>query len=192
MNAEPREFADGFGQTVAIDTDGEHELVLGFCSNFREMKPVWYLHGALHFFREPGRLAKCVASEEQTVMGSIREHMADDLYPLLVLEGRDDQKQAAIDTDRTYLAKAFEALQTAEGPLVTYGFGLSQHDLHIAKAIAQNEDLTPVFIGVHNEAKLPEMIDTLKKSASSFDESRFRYFDSKSIDPWNTPEANPK
>jgi hypothetical protein len=184
MHANPRIFGDGFGETIVTDARGEPDVVLGFCSNFPATRPVWYLHGALHFFREPGYLSKCVASEEQTVIENVRAQMAEDRYPLIVLEGRHDQKHTAIDAD-SYLAKAREALETAEGPLVTYGVSFSDHDLHIVEAIVGNEALTPVFAGVHDEAKLPEVKDTIDRFATSDDGTRFRYFDSKSVDPWN-------
>jgi len=112
---------------------------------------LFYLHGALHFFLNEGRLCKhCWSRTGHRLTDLIRAGLAEGNYPLFVAEGSPEKKLEQIQRIG-YLWYALDKFSRIEGPLVVFGHSLGLSDSHIADAIADNVKLTTLFIGLHGD-----------------------------------------
>ena len=98
---------------------------------------IFYLHGALHLYREGRRTIKRRYAGGIPILDQLNDAMADGELPLFVSEGNCQQKLAAIE-DSTYLKACYDALATTRQSLTLYGFGFHPNDQHIINAIAKS------------------------------------------------------
>jgi hypothetical protein len=102
---------------------------------------VFYLHGALHLYRDARRTIKRRYGGGVPILDQLDEAMASGEFPLFVSEGAWQQKLAAIE-DSTYLKACYDALATNRQALTLYGFGFHPNDQHIVNAIAKSNTRT--------------------------------------------------
>lgn len=101
---------------------------------------VYYLHGALHLYRdvEAAELQKLTwVRTGEPLIDQIRRQLAADRFPLIVAEGTIKEKLAKIQTS-DYLSKGLRSLAGMGGGLVAFGLSMSENDEHILRAIAQS------------------------------------------------------
>lgn len=112
---------------------------------------VFYLHGGLHLFVEDARLTKLNYGGGPLV-DQLQLRLEDGDYPLVVTEGRTEEKQAKIQKS-TYLSYASEQLGKLSGVLFLYGLALSPNDAHIF-ALLESADsgIHTLYVGLHDPA----------------------------------------
>lgn len=99
-------------------------------------RPVLYLHGALHLFRdEDGDTCKFAAGGGLTLLQLFDAIGERD--PVFVSEGSSADKMDVI-RNSAYLRFAHERLASDPGPFVVFGHALGQQDAHIAAALDRN------------------------------------------------------
>lgn len=141
---------------------------------------LFFLHGALHLYRNGIELFKITYKENKMVMEQIKEYVETGEYPFLVLEGEHRYKLNSIDRNR-YLLNSFEELSQINGVLFIIGSSFCKEDGHIWSAISRNNNLTCVYIGLHDSDK-----DTVKTKAEKFlSDKQCKFFDVKDAEIWN-------
>ena len=135
-------FQDGFrGQPPEFDKSQNQIL---------DQISVFFLHGALHFFRMEGKVRKLVQNEQSWILDQVEDRIASNTFPVIVTEGTSLGKRSVIEGS-SYLEWAFSRFRRLNGNLFTYGTSLSEHDAHISKAISDNCRLKSLFVGIHTE-----------------------------------------
>jgi Domain of unknown function (DUF4917) len=102
---------------------------------------VLYLHGALHFFQQKGRLEKVKYQADEPrgqLIQQIAQRVNDGMAPLFVCEGTNQQKFSHISSSR-YLRFCLNALTKSNVPLFMFGHSLAHSDQHIADAICSSQ-----------------------------------------------------
>jgi predicted NBD/HSP70 family sugar kinase len=111
---------------------------------------VFYLHGAFHLYVEDKRLRK-LGFRDGRLMEQVRERLLEGRYPLVVTEGRSDEKLDRIERS-AYLTYAHGALEELTGTLFIHGMSLSPNDDHIlAKLESKDSQVETLFVGIHGD-----------------------------------------
>lgn len=184
------QFGDGFRPDEA-DPEGPS---LVFSEKLGASKGMLYLHGGLHLFTSPkGALHKHSWKREgKPLMQLILESLARGQYPLFVAEGSPEKKLEQIRKN-AYLFYALGKFGRIESPLVTFGHSLGSSDGHISDAIASNEDIKAIYVGLHGAEDDPRRIDTRNAAvqiAHRWGERRFKkdldlyFYDSATAGCW--------
>lgn len=96
---------------------------------------IFYLHGALHIFDAGAELQKYTwINTGRRLTEQIREALEQDSYPLIVAEGRSDQKKAKI-MHSNYLSRGYRSLPKVSGAMFLHGHSLASNDDHILRLI---------------------------------------------------------
>ena len=98
--------------------------------------PLYFLHGALHLFKENGETKKLVRSWDN-LLDRIQENIEANNPPLFVSQGTSEQKLKTI-TSSDYLAHCYKQLSQISGGLTIYGSSLRPEDEHIVSAIKKS------------------------------------------------------
>lgn len=101
---------------------------------------IFYLHGALHFFKDSkdGSIRKITYKRtKKALIDQTRKFLEEDNYPLVVAEGSAETKLKRVD-ESAFLSHGHRSLAGRGGGLVIYGLSLSVNDQHIARAIASS------------------------------------------------------
>jgi Domain of unknown function (DUF4917) len=102
-------------------------------------RPVLYLHGALHLYRdEDGDTRKLAAGGGLTLLQLFDAIGERD--PVFVSEGSSVDKMNVI-RNSDYLRFAYENLAADHGPFVIFGHALGEQDAHIAEALNREIDI---------------------------------------------------
>ena len=100
---------------------------------------VFYLHGALHLFDAGAELQKYTwINTGRRLTEQIREALEQTYYPLIVAEGRSEQKKAKI-MHSNYLSRGYRSLPKVGGALFIHGHSLAENDEHILRLIARGK-----------------------------------------------------
>lgn len=100
---------------------------------------VFYLHGALHLFDAGAELQKYTwINTGRRLTEQIREALERSYYPLIVAEGRSDQKKAKI-MHSNYLSRAFRSLPKVSGAMFLHGHSLADNDEHILRLVRRGK-----------------------------------------------------
>lgn len=102
---------------------------------------IFYLHGALHFFKDSrdGSIRKITYKRtKKALIDQTRKFLEEDNYPLVVAEGSAETKLKRVD-ESAFLSHGHRSLAGRGGGLVVYGLSLSVNDQHIARAIASSK-----------------------------------------------------
>jgi hypothetical protein len=108
---------------------------------------VFYLHGALHLFDAGAELQKYTwINTGRRLTDQIREALESSYYPLIVAEGRSEQKKAKI-MHSNYLSRGYRSLPKVGGALFIHGHSLADNDEHILRLISRGKT-KHIFISV--------------------------------------------
>lgn len=110
---------------------------------------VFFLHGALHLFvDEDKRVHKLSWGEHGSLVPEIRRRLDRGMYPLIVTEGRREEKEARIDRS-AYLRTAHRRFANIEGALFVHGVSMSPNDDHIFEPVADEQSrIVALYVGV--------------------------------------------
>jgi len=118
------------------------------------MKSIFFLHGALHIYRENGQLRKHTWCRTGTpLIQGIRQGFEERQYPLFVAEGSSDKKMRQINSD-PYLDYCLGKLGRIENNLVIFGLSFGDNDAHLLNAIKGNLKLHDVYVGIYGDMDL--------------------------------------
>lgn len=199
-----RKFLEHFGQVFTINYDlllywiimkGDDSLFndgfgLGDDGNLiwkNTDQKMYYLHGALHLFEfENEYTSKLRSGGEHKLTSQIREKIEKNIYPLVVFEGKSEQKMKSICSN-PYLYHSHEKFSSLTGSLFILGSSLSDNDKHIINAIKKS-DITHLYVGVCDPGdieRLKQKLDGVPKPK----EEGVIFFDSKSVtNDWSSKE----
>jgi hypothetical protein len=147
MRAVPPALGDGF-RPDPDDADAEH---LVFSERIGSGRGLFFLHGALHLYQVAGETRKhSWIRSGRRLTELIVEGLEHGQYPLFVAEGLWERKAEQIQRN-AYLAYCLGKLSRIREPLVIFGHGMTENDTHITHAIADNEDLSTIYVGLHGD-----------------------------------------
>lgn len=199
-------FTDGFGP----DTDSELQAMVyeGF-HGWSTRSRFYWPHGALFITRDTtGQLLKLTQQSIAFLSEDAREFLQelgkptltdiclfgyDQISPLFVAGGNDQQKRAQIAADQ-YLREVLSAFGALEGHLVTYGWSMSDADNHLVDAIVANPNLHNLYVGIYGDPCEPDNQRIIKKALElpSRRDPRFplnvRFYSSNSAGVWDEPD----
>lgn len=132
---------------------------------------IFYLHGALHFFKDSkdGSIRKITYKRtKKALIDQTRKFLEEDNYPLVVAEGSAETKLKRVD-ESAFLSHGHRSLAGRSGALVIYGLSLSLNDQHIANAIASSNirKLAVSIYGDVNSEINQQLLSSLDKITAS-------------------------
>lgn len=147
MSAEDPPFQDGF----RADPDDHEAPYLVFHERMGGSPGVYYIHGALHLYREAGELRKhsWVRTGER-LTDQIQGGLDRGRYPVFVAEGRPEKKLEQIRQDG-YLSYCLGKLGRIRSDLVIFGHALGYGDRHIVDTIAENTGVRNIYVGIYGD-----------------------------------------
>lgn len=118
---------------------------------------IYYLHGALHLYRDEFNTYKTVS--RGSLLLDFTELITEQHTPLFISEGTSAQKLSLIGSN-DYLSFCFSSLMKSRGYMTIHGASLNlETDSHISRAINLS-DVTHIAYGIHqpdgNEEKIME------------------------------------
>jgi hypothetical protein len=179
ISKDPRyHLKDGFGGRSNITWKGTIEKIAE--------QNVYYLHGCLFFYLdEHNILSKLTNQACATIPQQIRKYLESGKKPLIVLEGKYEEKLDIIRSS-PYLHHAFESFGNLSGNLFIFGFSLNEHsDKHLIDQI-QNSNVKNIFLGNHNstEDELNEKSNLLTTTTHSKKKRNIFVFNSNEASNW--------
>lgn len=151
-----------------------------------DTQTVFYLHGALHLFDAGAELQKYTwINTGRRLTEQIREALEANLYPLIVAEGRSEQKKAKI-MHSNYLSRGYRSLPKVSGALFIYGHSLAENDEHILKLLDKGR-VQQIFVSIYGDPDTPGN-QAITKRALRFGTARkkpsIRFYDAASAAAW--------
>ncbi|MAG37264.1 MAG: hypothetical protein CL878_13605 [Dehalococcoidia bacterium] len=118
------------------EVDDSIEFAFGDTDVAERAKRIYWLHGALHIYREAGLSSRDLkrVNDSTDLLTKFGEPLGNDAVPLLVTEGSSEWKMDRIK-DASYLSFCYEAFRQFQESLVIFGHSLSDTDRHIVKAM---------------------------------------------------------
>lgn len=156
-----------------------------------ENQTVHFLHGALHLWEEADLGGEPITYKQEwtrrfTLIEALRHALDGGLYPLVVMEGTAEQKQAAIDAS-PYLRGCLRSLRHLGRSLFTYGWAMSGNDDHIVQAIDKSgvERLYVGLFGKRKEGSNPSVVAKAEElAATSDDRIKVQFWDVTTAGLW--------
>lgn len=197
MRQEDLPHSDGFGQELVerenwVDPNTpEYESDLTYGPNMSGQN-VFYLHGALPFFDVGYAVLKEKYQDRKYLLQNISTRMKNGEYPIFVAAGDGTQKLNHIRHNH-YLAACYDALCSATGSLVTFGFNFGDSDSHIIDAINQASRfrtgrggcLYSLYIGTYSKTDR----DHIQRILPKFATKKVYAFDASTADVWGQDDA---
>ncbi len=120
----------------------------------RKEQNLFYLHGALHIFKE-GRgesvpIQKLTVRSEGTLADQIQGHVVRNSAIACVFKGKDKEQEIQ---ESLYLRACLDRLKKIEGVLVIHGSDFGGNDDHIWKAIRDNSGIKEVYVSLYKEGE---------------------------------------
>lgn len=138
---------DCFG-ACDINSDAEYCV---FQEHLGPSQGILFIHGALHLYLAKGQVRKHTWSRTGVpLIDSISSALESGHYPLFVAEGLAHKKKQQIEKS-SYLSYCLSKLTRIEGPLVVYGWAMGDSDQHILDALAHNEKLKIIYVGLFGD-----------------------------------------
>jgi hypothetical protein len=142
---------DGFRNDV---DDEDADWVVWDNVGSRQSQTVHHLHGALHLFDAGDRLKKLTWIRTSVpLLDQIRTALDAGEYPLVVTEGRSEEKLQKIDHS-AYLSGSYRSFGNIGGVLFVYGHSLAESDDHILELILRSK-VTAAYISIFGEPDSP-------------------------------------
>ncbi|WP_341836113.1 DUF4917 family protein [Chitinophaga pollutisoli] len=188
-------FGDGF-RAEFENPDAEYVV---FAERLGGDKGIYHLHGALHLYFSDGYIKKhCWSRTKRPLIDLIKSGLDNNSFPLFVAEGSPEKKVEQINSN-AYLSYCLSKLGRITNRLVVFGNTLGASDGHIVDAIADNDKLIEVCIGLYGDVDSPTNQETIKSAQSILDrrakmnvfrkrkdkELNLIYYKSDSIDIWS-------
>lgn len=127
---------------------GYDDGLLVFSPDISCVPHIFYLHGALHLRKSPENMAyKVRYTPHYNLLAKLHDHLQQNIYPILVFEGRDQEKVKTINND-AYLTYINQIFANITGMLVTFGFSFGNNDAHIINSII-NSGVSYLLVGAH-------------------------------------------
>lgn len=132
--------------------------------NLKHYKHVYYLHGALCYFKNDIIDYKILRKPAIELIEVIENKIREGKFPLFVSEGTSSDKLKSIGRSN-YLNFCLRKLKTDKAPLLVFGTSLSSNDKHIVDAICQNNRdlIIAVYIGNKTETILNREVAEFKE-----------------------------
>ncbi len=110
--------------------------------------PVHFVHGAMHLIVGGNGATRKLTRLGGSLLDQFGEPVDgdSDARPLLVTEGSSHDKLRAIDGN-DYLTHCLNQLKAHDGPLVVFGHGFGEQDMHLVDAINRHPD-RPVAVSI--------------------------------------------
>jgi len=147
---------------------------------------VFYLHGALHLFDAGAELQKYTwINTGRRLTDQIREALEASYYPLIVAEGRSDQKKTKI-MHSNYLSRAYRSLPKVAGAIFLHGHSLGDNDDHILRLIRLGRT-RHLFVSIFGDPDSPPNRHIMARAQSLQDKRRARrveFYDAASARVW--------
>ncbi|TCK45859.1 uncharacterized protein DUF4917 [Leucobacter luti] len=112
---------------------------------------VSFLHGALHLFEESSGNGKRLVKVTFPMVPTIKSHLEDDKRPLVVTEGRSNDKlERVLASD--YLKQCHRLFGAASGALFVLGFSFDKNDDHLLDLITSpDSNVTSLYVSIHGK-----------------------------------------
>lgn len=145
----------------------------------------YYLHGAMHLFMDSPDVDKIVYRTGNPLRDQVRTKILNDEFPIFVSEGTSIEKTIRIEENK-YLTHCLDALKGLTGSLFIHGHSLDENDDHIWDAIAENRNITAIFVGIHGDENSARNIAKKAKASSIVErnQSHLVYYDVSTADIW--------
>jgi hypothetical protein len=147
---------------------------------------VFYLHGALHLFDAGSELQKYTwINTGRRLTDQVREALERSYYPLIVAEGRSDQKKEKI-MHSNYLSRGYRSLFKISGGLFLHGHSLAEKDEHILHVVRRGRN-KHLFISLFGDPTSPEnqeIITRAQRLSGSRGQRRVDFYDAESARVW--------
>ena len=152
-----KKWVDGFAHQLSQNfVKGVQDVKVGrwLSKYISKGQNVFFLHGAVHLFEDSQRdnifkvKYRKPDKEKQgvKVLDQVNRLIENKYYPTFIAEGEYAQKRAEI-YKCDYLKACFEALESLTGNLVTFGWGITEPDLHIIDQLFKS-DLSEIYVGI--------------------------------------------
>ena len=147
----PPPYEDGF----RADEDDPEATSVVFAEHLGDKKGLFFLHGALHLYVGSGGLRKHSWTRTgRRLTDQIQAGLDAGRYPLFVAEGSPDRKLEQIRSN-AYLAYCLGKFGRITNRVVVFGHSLGASDAHIADALARNDKLKEIYVGVYGGLTSP-------------------------------------
>lgn len=124
---------------------------------------LFYLHGALHLFDAGSELQKYTwINTGRRLTEQIREALEQNYYPLIVAEGRSEQKKAKI-MHSNYLSRGYRSLPKVSGAIFIHGHSLAENDGHILRLIRRGKT-KHAFVSIFGDPDSPANRDIITRA----------------------------
>jgi hypothetical protein len=125
---------------------------------------VYFLHGALHLFVQDHKLTKLSYNGHGSLVAELRNRLNAGNYPLVVTEGRRDEKEARIERS-AYLRTALRRFGALEGALFIHGVSLSPNDDHVLELIeTESSNVTALYVGIYGDPATPQARTVIERA----------------------------
>lgn len=151
-----------------------------------DTQTVFYLHGALHLFDAGAELQKYTwINTGRRLTEQIREALENNFYPLIVAEGKSEQKKAKI-MHSNYLSRGYRSLPKVSGALFIYGHSLAENDEHVLRLIDKGR-VQQIFVSLYGSPKSAGNQAIIKRAlrfGSARKKPTVRFYDAASAAVW--------
>jgi hypothetical protein len=176
LHGAQNQHSDGFGLEEAVAGFRTFSMG-GNCS-------VYFLHGALHLFRDDQLNTQKRVVTNVTIIEDIAQtirHLRK--LPLFVAEGTTAQKMRKINSV-SYLRHGYDRLQERDGSLCIYGHSAGEKDGHIYSAIGRSQ-INTIYCCVFRPAdNFVEMQARLAPFSVRYPGIELKYVDGGTVDVW--------
>jgi hypothetical protein len=147
---------------------------------------VLFLHGALHLFDAGAELQKYTwVNTGRRLTDQIREALEQGYYPLIVAEGRSEQKKAKI-MHSNYPSRGYRSLPKLSGARFIRGHSLAESDEDIRRPVRRGKS-KHVFVSVFGDSDTPANREIIARSSflgGRRAERRVDFYDAGSAKVW--------
>lgn len=158
---------DGFREDQSV----ENADYVVFSERAGDKKSIFFLHGALHFYRKSGQLRKHTWCRTDTpLIAGIQNGFTQSQYPLFVAEGSAEKKMQQILGD-PYLDYCLGKLGRVKDALVIFGMSFGDSDNHILDVISRNRSIHKLYVGLFGEERADYNVK-IKSKLSTISDSR--------------------
>ncbi|EKN87873.1 SIR2-like domain protein [Leptospira interrogans str. 2003000735] len=150
---------------------------------------IFYLHGALHLFDSGYELKKFTwVNTGIRLIEQIRDALSKDIFPVVVTEGKWEDKKARIDHSG-YLNRGLRSFTNLTDPLIIFGHSLTDSDNHILKLMEKGK-FKQLFISIYgnhknkNNQRLINRAEKIRNSRNSKHPLELNFFNAETANVW--------
>jgi hypothetical protein len=151
-----------------------------------DKQSLFYLHGALHLFDAGSELKKFTwINTTIPLVDQIRQALNADMFPLIVSEGKSEQKLSHINHSG-FLSRAFRSIAHISGSLFIFGHSMAENDEHILSLI-ENGKVSQLFVGIYGDLKSSgnqHIIQRASQMAAARPKRELHFYDAEGAAVW--------